>query len=101
MEGLISIMVLAGISEAVWETLKMTWNNGKIHINKLGSILVAMLLCVATKANILSIAGFNVAIPYLGEILTGLLISRGANFINDFYESINNLQKNTKTKKDG
>ncbi|SHJ56105.1 hypothetical protein SAMN02745163_02146 [Clostridium cavendishii DSM 21758] len=98
MNGIASILVLAGISEAVWESLKMIRKDKKFDVNRIGAMIVGVLLCILTKADILSMVGFDVSIPIVGEVLTGLLISRGANFINDLYGSIYNVQCNTKEK---
>lgn len=92
MTGFAAILVLAGISEAIWETIKMLWKNGKFNINKLGSVLVGILLCIITSADILTFVGFKVTMPFLAQILTGLLISRGANFISDIYGSVYKVQ---------
>lgn len=96
MNGFTEILVLAGISEAVWEHLKMVFTEGKFNINRLGAILIGVLLCLATGANFLEVIGLPTKIDYIGQILTGLLISRGANFIHDFLTSVNNLQQYTR-----
>lgn len=98
MKGFEAILVLAGISEAVWETIKMLWKNGKFNINKLGSVIIGILLCIITNADILTFVGFKVTMPLVAQILTGLLISRGANFISDIYGSIYNVQCKSKGK---
>ncbi|GKU24818.1 hypothetical protein [Clostridium folliculivorans] len=97
MDKLASIIILAGIAEAIWETIKMVFDHGKLDFNKLGAILVGVLLCLVTGADILSLIGFSPKINYVGQVLTGLLISRGANFAHDLLTSIYNLQQNTRT----
>ncbi|GFZ29698.1 hypothetical protein CSC2_02240 [Clostridium zeae] len=97
MDKLASIIILAGIAEAIWETIKMVFNQGKLDFSKLGAILVGVLLCLLTGADILSLAGFPPKVNYIGQVLTGLLISRGANFAHDLLTSIYNLQQNTRT----
>lgn len=99
MNELTKIIVLAGIAEAIWETIKMTYDHGKIEFSRLGAIFIGVLLCMITGADLLKAIGFNVNIPYVGQVLTGLLISRGANFAHDIFTSINNLQQNTKNQK--
>ncbi|HOU22679.1 MAG TPA: hypothetical protein PLN42_00340 [Anaerolineae bacterium] len=42
-------------------------------------------LCVLYKADLLALAGlYAEAVPWIGAVVTGALIGRGANFINDF-----------------
>lgn len=90
------LLVLAMISEALWETLKMTWQNGKISIDRIGAMLTGVLLSVATGMDIMQLVEIPMFVPYLGTILTGLLISRGANFIHDLLSSAGNMSQNTK-----
>lgn len=83
MEKLLIIIMIALIAESVWETLKMTWQEGKISVDRIGALVVALVLCVGVKLDILSLLGISTMIPLLGVILTGILISRGSNFIHD------------------
>lgn len=93
---MLSLVVIALIGESVWETLKMTWQQGKINIDRIGALILGVLLAIGSGLDILSLAGVPLKIPYLGMILTGLLISRGSNFIHDILSSVNNIQTNTK-----
>ena len=63
------------IGEAIWETAKMIWQDGKISIDRLGSIVISELLAISTGISIFSVVGIPLYILYLGIILTGLLIS--------------------------
>ncbi len=93
---MLSLVVVALIGEAVWETLKMIWQDGKISIDRIGAIIIGLILAVGTGLDLMSLVGIPIKIPYVGVILTGLLISRGANFTHDILGSINNIQQNTK-----
>jgi len=46
--------------------------------------LVGIGMCVAYNADLLAIAGLKSGVPFVGAIITGALIGRGANFVNDF-----------------
>jgi chromate transport protein ChrA len=88
MENLLIIVMIALIAESVWETLKMTWQEGKISIDRIGALVVALIFCIGVRLDILALLGINVTIPFLGVILTGILISRGSNFIHDLLAKI-------------
>lgn len=90
------LVILAFIGEAVWETLQLTFKQGKLNVDRLGSLLIGVLVAVATGADIMEMVGVPMKIPYIGVVLTGLLISRGANFTHDILVSISNLKQNTK-----
>jgi len=97
--NLLSIVVLALIGEAVWETLKMTWQDGKVSIDRIGALLLGLFLAIGTGMDLLEATGITMKIPFVGTILTGILISRGANFTHDIVATVNNLQSNTKAAK--
>ena len=94
--NILSLIILALIGEALWETLKLTWQNGKLSIDRVGALLIGELLAIGTGLDLMAMVGVPLKIPYVGMILTGLLISRGANFIHDLLQSISNVQQNTK-----
>lgn len=98
MEKLIMLVVVAIIAESVWETLKMTWQDGKLCIDRIGALVVSMLIVFGTRLDILALLGIETVIPFLGIILTGVLISRGSNFIHDLLVKLSN--KNTETPKE-
>ena len=93
MEKLIMLVVVAIIAESVWETLKMTWQDGKVKVDRVGALVVSMLIVFGTRLDMLSLLGIETVIPFLGIILTGILISRGSNFIHDILVRLSN--KNT------
>lgn len=94
--GIAGLVILAFVSEATWETLKMIWQNGKLSIDRIGALAIGLLLAIGTGLDLMDMMGIPLHIPYVGMILTGLLISRGANFVHDLLASINNIQQNTK-----
>ena len=85
MENLFTILIIALIAESVWETLKMIWQQGKISI---GALIVSLVICFGIRLDILKLLEINSTIPYLGIILTSILISRGSNFIHDLLVKI-------------
>ena len=93
MEKLIMLVVVAIIAESVWETLKITWQDGKVKVDRVGALVVSMLIVFGTRLDMLSLLGIETVIPFLGIILTGILISRGSNFIHDLLVRLSN--KNT------
>lgn len=94
--NILSLIIIALIGEAVWETLKMTWQQGKVSIDRVGALIIGLLLALGTGLDLMTMIGVPMKVPYIGMILTGLLISRGANFVHDTMSSINNIQQNTK-----
>jgi len=44
---------------------------------------LGILVCVIYNADLLALLGLPAAFPYAGSVLTGFVIARGANYIND------------------
>lgn len=89
---MIKILILALLCEAIWENLRMTFENGKFSINRLGALIVSIIVAVATKINLFEMLEFETPLV-LGSILTGILISRGANVLHDLLKKIQALSK--------
>lgn len=52
------------------------------------ALAVGMALTLAFKLNAFKVFfGLETDIPYVGEIVTGLIIGRGSNFLHDFYKT--------------
>ena len=94
MEKIFIIFVLALISESVWETLKMIWQQGRISIDRIGAIVVSLVICIDVEIDILNLLGINTTWPFVGIILTAILISRGSNFIHDLIVKLGQPKSN-------
>ena len=89
---MIQLIILSLLAEAIWENLKMIWENGKFSINRLGALIVSVIVAISTKINLFEILDFEI-FPILGSVLTGILISRGANVLHDLLTKIQELSK--------
>ena len=82
------LVVIAILIEAIWENIKMIWQNGKVSIDMIGSLIISILVCILTKADIFPMVDVNISVPVIGSILTGIIVSRGANFVHDLFNKI-------------
>lgn len=87
------LIIIAILVEAIWENLKMIWNKNKINFNMLGSLFLSVTICILAKVNIFEIVGINLSISVIGCALTGIICSRGANFVNDLFSKLNGKEK--------
>lgn len=94
---LTKLVIVALIAESLWETAKLIWQHGKINIDRIGAILVGILLAIITGLDMFEMLGLKLSIPILGEIITGLLLSRGANFMHDLLGSVGNMYSRSKS----
>ena len=58
MEAL-QIIVLAFVVEAVWETLKMVWQDGKVSIDKIGALGVGLAVALVYQQDVLASKSFR------------------------------------------
>lgn len=82
------IILVAILIEAVWENLKMVWKDKKVNISMLGVLILSIVVCIAFSINIFSVVGLTTTIPFIGEALTGVIVSRGANVVNDLISKL-------------
>ena len=40
------LVIIAILVEAIWENLKMIWQNGKFNINMIGALVLGILICI-------------------------------------------------------
>jgi hypothetical protein len=59
------------------------------------SIAIGVLAAVAFNLDIFAQMGMVSRIPFFGCVLTGILVSRGSNYIFDLFKSIGLLKENT------
>lgn len=83
-----TLIIISILVEAIWENCKMIWQQNKINVNMLGSLILSIIVCCLTQVDIFKVLQINIIIPFAGYVLTGIIISRGANFVNDLFEKI-------------
>lgn len=88
MTNVTQIVIIAILVEAIWENIKMIWQAGKFSIDMLGSLIISVLICVVAKVCIFTLVGIELSVPFVGYICTGIIVSRGANFINDLFTKL-------------
>lgn len=82
------LIIIAILVEAIWENLKMIWDKNKFNFNMIGSLILSMIICVLAQINIFEIVGINLIVPVIGSLTTGIIVSRGANFVNDLFKKL-------------
>ena len=82
------LVIVAILIEAIWENIKMVWQNGKVSIDMIGSLIISILVCILTKADIFPMVDVNILVPVIGSILTGIIVSRGSNFVHDLFTKL-------------
>lgn len=89
MKDLAQLIVIAILVEAIWENIKMVYKENKFSVSMIGSLVISILICILANMNIFEMVGIEMSIPIICNIFTGILCSRGANFVSDLFKKIN------------
>ena len=97
MEGIVLIIVMAIVVEALIEYVKTIGKafligEWKTAITQLSAIALGVLLCFMTGGDLFAIIGITFAWPWFGAVLTGVIISRGANYVSDFIKRLQSVK---------
>lgn len=85
---IIEIMSFAVLTESIITYFKEFFVNGDFSFSMLLSIVLGILIAVAYKLDLPEYLDLKSSIPYVGNVLTGILISRGSNYIYDILKVI-------------
>ena len=101
MTGIILIIVMAIVVEALIEYAKtigkaFTGGAWKTAVTQLAAIALGVLLCFVTGGDLFAAVGITFAWPWLGAVLTGVIISRGANYVSDFIKRLQSVKTEEK-----
>ncbi|MDQ5983466.1 MAG: hypothetical protein RUMPE_00485 [Eubacteriales bacterium SKADARSKE-1] len=79
------------IIEAVITYANQFFVSGSFSWEMLASIILGILVAVAYKLDLPEYFNLKSNLPYVGNILTGILLSRGSNYVFDLINKITNL----------
>ena len=88
METTIQLVVLAILVESVWESLKMVWEDDKFNIDAIGTLVLGVLIALVARVDIFDVINISATTSIVGVVLTGILISRGGNFVHDLLKRL-------------
>ena len=63
------------------------------------SSVIGVVMCIAAHVDALSALGVEITVPFIGQAVTGLLVSRGSNFLHDIWKKINNPNNSDNVRK--
>lgn len=74
-------VVYALIDVIAW--VKESFTVKPFEWKRLTALLLAIAFCVLQGADVLPVLGITLNVQFLGSVLTGVLIAKGANLLND------------------
>lgn len=88
MTQFISLTLMAIIVEGLITYLKTFFMNGKPQWQMLAGIALGVTVALVYNVDIFVLLGITSTVPYVGAVLTGILISRGSNYIFDLIKML-------------
>ena len=96
------LVAVAVLIEAVWEALKPVF--GKlvsnlqergIPIDRIMSLVIALAVClgIGARVDMFVLLGLSLTVPYLGLILTAIILARGSNFVHDLLGALDGVRR--------
>ena len=68
----------------------------KTAVTQLAAIALGVLLCFMTGGDLFAVVGITFVWPWLGTVLSGVIISRGANYVSDFIKRLQSVKTEEK-----
>lgn len=88
MKELLIIGTLGVLVEFVVEIIKSVIDNGKVNKNVVLSLVIGILIAFTTQIDTLELLNIPAYIPYVGVVISGILISRGSNIVHSLMEKL-------------
>lgn len=90
MNELLILVTMGVLVEAVVEVIKSIYENGKVNKIVVLSIFVGLTFAFTLGIDLFSLIGIDTNVAYVGVVATGLIVSRGANFVHDLIDKLQN-----------
>lgn len=99
MMELVSVIIIALVVQYAVQAIKNMVRIKKgyslfklINVKVLLSVIISTLICVSSQIGILAMLGVSSVIPMIDYVLTGLIVSSGANAIRELSKQIQNAK---------
>lgn len=99
MMELISVIIIALVVQYAVQAIKNMVRIKKgyslfklINVKVMLSVIISILICVSSQIGILAMLGVSSVIPMVDYVLTGLIVSSGANGIRELSKQIQNTK---------
>ena len=93
MDKLAAFICGAVVIEGLVSYADMIVTDKKINWKVIGAILLGCLIAFNLRLDFFQILGFEEVNAIVGTILTGILISRGSNYVYELYDKFTNWRK--------
>lgn len=100
MNQLMSFVSAAIVIEGIISYLSTIFSEGRISWKIVGSIALGLVLAFNLHLDFFLLLGISEQTYIIGTVCTGILISRGSNYVYDLYDSLMKLGSGEKVEND-
>jgi cytosine/uracil/thiamine/allantoin permease len=102
MMDLTQLAIVAFLVESLLQTVKPLYDREKgWNKSALFALVVGVVICLLTSTDLFTKVGLTISVPYVGSVLTGVLASRGSNFLHDIFKFVQNQAEVTESQQGG
>ena len=83
-----TILILAITVEALIEYAKLVFVDKAIVWKQVAALVLGVGLSVLAGTDLYAVVGVTFSVPYVGVVLTGIIFSRGSNYVADFAKKL-------------
>lgn len=91
MDNFANIFLAGVFIESVLDTLKLLYDSEKranLNVDKLYALILGIVVAITTNLDFTASFGLDFNVPYLGSVFSGIILSRGGNYIHDLHKKI-------------
>lgn len=91
MEQFIGFLLLVIFTEGIITYINNFFVSKEPKWQQVASLIVGEVMAFGYRADLLSLFGLEAVIPYLGIVMSGIVISRGSNYVFDLLKKLVNI----------
>lgn len=88
------LVFLAVVVEGLITYIKMAVVDKVVQWQVIVSIVLGVLVAVVYNCDLFAMFGLGSTVPYVGNVLTGILLSRGSNYASDLIKTLTGIRGN-------
>lgn len=93
MEQFGKIFLMSFVVVSIYDIVKGFYKDNKVDVNSIVTAVLGIIVAILAQLDVFALLGVSFIIPYFGQVLTGLVISKGSNYVYDFITRILSLLK--------
>lgn len=98
---LTNLVIASVIVQAIVQAIKKLYKfekgyaYNKFNMKVFLAIIVSLIICIFGEIDLFELLEINMSVPFLGEILTGFIISLGSNSVRNLIKQFENIKSST------